>query len=169
MGFVLSLFGVQTYFKNPNRKKSEIGLWLVMLFISMITMIFFSYVPEISFNLFIDRVIKFSLLGFFIAAFVTTPKRLAWENQGVLRLNGPTPNYSHPNSFSGMALGTLPFIFYFFSIVDRYFRLILLVQLLFSLNIIIFTGSRTGYVALVIGLLFFILKSSKPIKTFLHY
>ncbi|MGB4875261.1 MAG: O-antigen ligase family protein [Candidatus Competibacter sp.] len=193
MGFVLSLFGVQTYFKNPNRKKSEIGLWLVMLFISMITMIFFSYVPEISFNLFIDRVIKFSLLGFFIAAFVTTPKRLAlficfylfsffkmgqegllghitgslvWENQGVLRLNGPTPNYSHPNSFSGMALGTLPFIFYFFSIVDRYFRLILLVQLLFSLNIIIFTGSRTGYVALVIGLLFFILKSSKPIKTF---
>ena len=75
-------------------------------------------------------------------------------------------NYSHPNSFSGMALGTLPFIFYFFSIVDRYFRLILLVQLLFSLNIIIFTGSRTGYVALVIGLLFFILKSSKPIKTF---
>lgn len=193
LGGVLLVFGIQSYFKNPNRKPSGISFWITMLFISMVIMVIFSYVPKISFDIFIDRVVKFALLGFFIVAFVTTPKRLVffifaylfvflkmgqegflgnitgslvWENQGLLRLNGPTPNYSHPNSFSGMALGTLPFVFYFFKIVPLYLRFILLVQLTFALNIIIFTGSRTGYVALVIGLVFLIWKSKNRILVF---
>jgi len=73
---------------------------------------------------------------------------LMWENQGIMRLNGSVPMYSHPNSFSGMALGTLPFVYYFWRNATKYERLILLAIGIFSLNIIIYTGSRTGYVGL---------------------
>lgn len=194
LGATLSILGILAYIKNPNRDKTGLIFWIGSLFFIMIVMVVFSYVPQISFDIFIDRVIKFALLGFFIFAFVTSPKRLGlfifvyfiaffkmgqegllgnitgslvWENQGVLRLNGPTPNYSHPNSFSGMALGTLPFIYYFFFIVSNRLRLLLIIQLIFSLNIIIFTGSRTGYVAFGIGLIFLVMKSKNKIKSLL--
>ena len=42
----------------------------------------------------------------------------------------------------------------------------LLVQLVFMVDIIIFTGSRTGYIALVFALLFLIWKSKNRIRTF---
>ncbi len=157
-------------------------------------MSFFSYVPEISYDIFIDRVIKFALIGFFITAFVTTPKRLAfflgavlfaymkmgqegllgvitgslvWQNQGIPRLHGSTPIYRHPNSFSGMALGCLPFLFYFFGIANRYLKIILLIQAIFAFNIVLFTGSRTGYVALIIAIMFLIWKSDRRKELFI--
>jgi len=80
---------------------------------------------------------------------------LMWENQGVLRLHGPTPIYHHPNSFAGMALGTLPFALFLFPVSSKIIKAILGVSIILSLNIIIFTGSRTGYVALIV-LLFYL-------------
>lgn len=190
MGAVLSSLAIPAYWTNPCRSSCGIGTWVVMLFSIMIIMSFFSYAPY-SYDVFVDRVFKFSMLGFFIAAFVTTPERLfwficafllaclkmgqegfvgtitgslIWENQGVMRLHGVTPNYGHPNSFSGMALGSLPFALYFFRIVPWYMRLLLLAQSVFALNIILHTGSRTGYVGLAVGILFIILKSQYPIR-----
>lgn len=194
IGFILTVFAIPEYFNNPNRKKIGIAYWVNFLFFIMLIMIVFSFVPEFSFNIFIDRVVKFSLFGLFISAFVTTPKRLLffigtyllvclkigqegllgnitgsliWENQGVMRLHGSTPNYLHPNSFSGMALGYLPFILYFYPVVPRYLRIVLLIELGLMLHIIIVTGSRTGYFGLLGGLVFLILKSNNKIKLFL--
>jgi hypothetical protein len=151
----------------------------------MAMMTVFSYDPAHSYNIFIDRVVKFAIFAFLIVSFVNTPKRLGlfigafmlaclkmgqegllgnitgsliWENQGVMRLHGSTPSYHHPNSFSGMALGCLPFIFYYYPIVSSYLRPILLVQLAMMINIIIFTGSRTGYFGCAIMLFFLIMR-----------
>lgn len=193
LGSVLSIAGIQSYFSNPNREHSGLSYWVGLLFFIMIIMVAFSYVPAISYDVFIDRVFKFAMLGFFIAALVTTPMRLGffigaflfcclkmgqegllgmitgslmWENQGIMRLHGSTPNYQHPNSFTGMALGSLPFVFYFYQIVPWYLRLVLLLLLSLMLNIILFTGSRTGYVGLIIGVFFLCWKSANRMRAF---
>lgn len=193
MGAFLAMFAIPAHFANPYRHRSGVGIWAVLLFLVMLIMVGLSYVPGVSLDIFIDRVVKFALIGFFVIAFVTTPGRLRWfigaflfaclkmgqegfvgtltgsliwENQGVPRLNGPTPNYGHPNSFAGMALGCLPFILYFYKIAPRYLRVVLLVQLAFMVNIIVFTGSRTAYVALAVGLWFLIRRSEKQRRAF---
>jgi O-antigen ligase len=79
---------------------------------------------------------------------------MVWENQGVPRLHGQQGGlYGHPNSFSGMAVGCLPFIYYLFPVVNKIQKLALAGLLVCCVVIIIFTGSRTGYVAT--GLLVF--------------
>ena len=162
-----------------------------LLFLVMIIQIPFSYDFDVSWNVFVDRVIKFSFMTIFIVCFVRSPKQLilfiaafllacmkmgqegligqitgnlVWENQGVLRLHGSTPLYRHPNSFTGMALGTLPFIIYLFPIASKFFKTILLVLLVFALNIVVHTGSRTGYVAFLGFLLLFFIKSKNKMK-----
>lgn len=186
MGSLLSVVAIKEYFSNRNRERSGLGVWVSFLLIIMLVMTVFSFNPTFSFDIFIDRVIKFALLGFFISAFVTSPSRLMffvaafmfsclkmgqegllgnitgsliWQNQEIMRLHGSTPNYEHPNSFSGMALGCLPFVIYFFNIVPRYLKIILLIQFGLMLHIVIFTGSRTGYFGLIGGILFFIWES----------
>lgn len=165
-----------------------------LLFLVMIIQIPFSHDFEISWNIFIDRVIKFSFMAVFIVCYVRSPKQLllfigafllacmkmgqegmigqitgnmVWENQGVLRLHGSTPLYTHPNSFSGMAIGTLPFVIYIFPIANKFFKTLLLLQLVFALNIVLYTGSRTGYVAFLGFLFLFSLKSKKKMKIFI--
>lgn len=191
LGSVLSALAVLAYFANSKRASSGLGVWITLLFLTMGIMVAFSHVPSISFDIFIDRVFKFALLGFFIVAFVTDPKRLrwfiaafllaclkmefegvlgyltgsmVWENQGTPRLHGATPNYEHPNSFSGMALGSLPFILYFFSGAPRYLRVVLLGQFMMALAVIVFTGSRTGYIGMGVGLLFLLLRSERKAR-----
>jgi O-antigen ligase len=128
-------------------------------------------------------------MSFFIVSFVRSPKHLKyflaafllaclkmgqegligkitgnliWENQEIMRLHGSTPNYTHPNSFAGMALGTLPFLYYLWPLSNKYIKLLLLLIGLLSLNIVIYTGSRTGYIGLLafIGYIF-ILSNNK--------
>ena len=151
----------------------------------------FSYDFDTSWLIFVNRFWKFSFMAFFIVVFVRSPTALkvwiaafllcclklgeegligtitgslVWENQGVMRLNGPTPLYSHPNSFSGMALGTLPFILYLFPLVNKYLKGLLLVLLVFSLNIILHAGSRTTYVGFLIFLFLLLMRSKQKFK-----
>jgi hypothetical protein len=58
-----------------------------------------------------------------------------------------------------MALGTLPFVYYLWPATKRVFKPILLLQVGLVLNIIIFTGSRTGYVGLLMMIAFVFLQS----------
>ncbi|MBM3302801.1 MAG: O-antigen ligase family protein, partial [Deltaproteobacteria bacterium] len=74
---------------------------------------------------------------------------LVWQNQGIMRLHGTTPLYTHPNSFAGMAMGTLPFSYFLWPAVGVFPKIALLTLVVFSVNIIVFSGSRTAYVALV--------------------
>ena len=81
-----------------------------------------------------------------------------------MRLHGSTGLYEHPNSFAGMALGTLPFILYLFPIANKWIKALLLLQLIFALNIILYTGSRTGYIGFIAVLLVFIARSKRKIE-----
>lgn len=158
--------------------------YVVLYFLVIIIQVPFSSDPDTSWNVFLDRIIKFAFMAFFIVSFVRSPDHLKyflaafllaclkmgqegligkitggliWENQGIMRLHGATPLYEHPNSFSGMALGTLPFLYFLWPLCNRYCKILLFLLGMFSLNIIVFTGSRTGYVgfAVFIACLFF--------------
>lgn len=150
---------------------------------------------ETSLRIFVDRILKFSFLGIAILILVRSPTNLKyflgafffacmkmgqeglvgkitggtmWENQGIMRLHGTTSLYSHPNSYAGMALGTVPFIFCLWPISRWIIRAILAVQMLFAVNIILYSGSRTAYVGLIGLLLFFWLGSKAKKKLALY-
>lgn len=147
-----------------------------LYFLSLIYSLIMSHDPDRSMDIFVNRIVKFSFMSWFIILFVRSPKHMAifiaaylfaclkmgqegyigkisgnmiWENQGVMRLNGSTPLYSHPNSYAGMAIGTLPFIWALWPIAKKYQKYILFVLAAFSVNIIVYTGSRTGYIAFI--------------------
>ena len=141
---------------------------------------------------FVDRILKFSCMTLFIVAFVKSPFHLrvfigsfmlscmkigqeglvgkitgnmVWENQGVMRLHGPPGTLvGHPNSLAGNALGTIPFIYYLFPLAPKLVKVAFLIQVLFAANIILFTGSRTGYLGFLIMCLVMFLRSSAKKK-----
>jgi hypothetical protein len=179
---------------KPEYLKNPLTGILVLFFLSMAIQVLFSYDPDLSWAIFYNRVIKFSFMAFFIVSFVRSPKGLIlftaafmlacmkmgqegmvgqltgsmiWENQGVMRLHGSTPLYAHPNSYSGMALGTIPFILYLYQIVPKWVKVLFVIQFVFAFNIILHSGSRTGYVAFIAMLLFWFLRSQKRIVLFI--
>ncbi|MCP4800109.1 MAG: polymerase, partial [bacterium] len=148
---------------------------IALLFVAMLIQLPFAADPEMANHIFVDRVIKFAMLTFFMAALIRTPKSLGlfltaflfacfyvtqesargaitgglvWENQGVMRLHGAVPIYRHPNSLAGIAMGTIPFcIFLWPAIQRRWVKLLLIPPLITSLICVLYSGSRTAYVA----------------------
>lgn len=172
-GFLLT---VGFFFTPKIDTDCPLFIYVASFFLVLSVSLVFSYDFDESLEVFIDRILKFSCMAWFIICFVRSPKHMKyfmaafllvcfkmgeegflgritgsmiWENQGIMRLHGATDLYSHPNSFSGMALGTLPFVFAYWSIANKYVKLFLFVLAIFSLNIIIYSGSRTGYVGLL--------------------
>lgn len=164
---------------------------VLLLYLAIVIQLPFAHDSFRSWNVFVDRIVKFSFMAFFIICFVKSPKQLVfflgafllactkmsqeglvgqltgnlvWQNQGVMRLHGSTPIYAHPNSFSGMALGTMPFAIYLFPICTKYYKAILLVQIGLALNILLHTGSRTGYVGFIAMLMLLFVNSKKKLK-----
>lgn len=187
---VLSVYAL--IYMRPENFQNPLTPVLVLYFLVIMIQVPLSYNFDHSWNIFVDRIVKFAFMAWFIITFVKSPRglifflsafalvcmkmgqegltgqitgSLVWQNQGVMRLHGSTPMYTHPNSFSGMAVGTLPFIISFYPVVNKWIKVLLIVQFIFSINIIIFTGSRTGWVAtiLLVGTVF--LKSKKKIKS----
>lgn len=181
LGLFLSLVGVYKLSLDMGQKtilRGPVVIWLLILGLYTV----FSFDREQSWEIYFNRVLKFSMMALFIASFVKSEKELkiiifafflammklgqegvvgwltgglVWENQGIMRLHGSTDMYKHPNSFSGMAVGCLPFIFYLYPVANKVQRLLLLLLLGACLVIILFTGSRTGYVATCLLALYF--------------
>lgn len=173
IGFILSVCSIIKI--SGERKSTPLKTPTIFFFSVIIFYTIFTYDHQTSWNIFYQRVLKFSMLALFFTAFIRTEWALkmvigafllamlklgqegftgwaggglVWQNQGVMRLHGSTPSYRHPNSFSGMAVGCLPFIYFLFPVVKKYWqKFALLTLLFFCLIIIIFTASRTGYVA----------------------
>ena len=150
----------------------------LLVFVAFYLMALFIQLPfsadfDSSWQTFVNRLVKFSMMALFITVFVKNPRHLLlflgafllacmkigqeglvgvitggamWQNQGVMRLHGSTGLYGHPNSLAGNALGSLPFVFYLFPISNLAGRIALLVQAGLAFNILMFTGSRTGYI-----------------------
>jgi O-antigen ligase len=58
--------------------------------------------------------------------------------------------FGSPNSLSGKTVSALPFIWYLFPTVKAHWvKLLVLVEAVFAINIIVFTASRTGYLAII--------------------
>lgn len=187
-----SLLVMAAIYRTPIKfPKQNVTGFLVFFLICVAIQVPLSVDVQHSWAIFVDRVLKFSAMAIFIARFVNNPKMLlvflaafllscfkmgqegllgnitgslVWQNQGVMRLHGSTPNYKHPNSFAGMAVGTLPFIYYLFPLANKYLKAFLLVLLAFSVNIIVFSGSRTAYVAMMAFLGYVMYRSPHRLK-----
>ncbi len=146
--------------------------------------------------MFNDRVFKFAILTFLMVVLVESPRNLRlfmaaflfsifyitlesvqglitgglyWENQGTMRLHGAVPIYGHPNSLGGVALGSLPFIWYYWSEYRRWFvRLGMLAFATTSTICVIYSGSRTAYVGLLAMVFWFWLNSARKGRFFVR-
>jgi hypothetical protein len=154
-----------------------------------------SMARDISTDIYINRVIKFALISFFIVASVEKVKDLKvimiflllawfkissegfigwitgsqmWQNQGVQRLHGSSPFVGHPNSFSAFGVGCLAFALYLYKgFQEKWLKIMMAALIVFSIVIIIFTGSRSGYVAVFLAALYlFIKKKEGKLKVF---
>jgi len=180
LGAFLSIFAILTLLDEKTSTPLQGPIIFFFCVLGFYTL--FSYDRDQSWDIFFNRVIKFSMLSAFLAAFIRTEWALkliiasfllamlkmgqegfigwltggmVWENQGIPRLHGVTGLYRHPNSYSGMAVGCLPFIYYLYPISNAWQKILLLTLLAFALVIIVFTGSRTGYVATILLSLYF--------------
>jgi O-antigen ligase len=175
--------------KYEMKRAKHVAVGIALLFLVMLTQIPFAAVPEIASKIFEDRVVKFAAMTLFIAVLVRSPRNLkwflvvymisifwvtqeavrglisgglVWQNQGVMRLHGAVPIYEHPNSLGGVAMGAVPFVVFLWPVFARWWqRLALLALLTTSLVCVIYSGSRTAYVALAAFIVFWFLSSRK--------
>jgi putative inorganic carbon (hco3(-)) transporter len=191
LGAILGPVALMRYFSSPVAGGGSVFGWAIALLLAMGIMVPLSQFPGESWNVFLNRGLKFAVYGLCIAAFVTSPRLLRWfigafllaffkmgqegffgtldgsmiwQEQEIPRLRGPTPSYNHPNSFSGTQLGTLPFLFYLFPLLPWYWRALIGVQALFCGNVILRTGSRTGYLGLLMGIATVIWQAKSRVK-----
>lgn len=197
-GAFLSLVCLLKFFseKKSNSRFSSVTKTVFLLLFIMLIYTIFAMDRSEAIRVYSDRVIKFALVSFFI--YVATNKiadlrvilacmllawlklgaeglvgwltgGMVWENQGIPRLHGSTAMLGHPNSYSGFAVGCLPFcIFLLMGMKSKLLRLGLVVLLGCAFIIIMSTGSRSGYLAVLLGSIYFFfnLKHGK-LKVFL--
>ncbi|MGH8187480.1 MAG: O-antigen ligase family protein, partial [Steroidobacteraceae bacterium] len=188
LGLLLSIIGIVTYVQRRSLVSTPALTWALLLVGWMLLMVPLSVSPSLSWTTFVDRVIKFMMVAILIGAFVTTPTilrwflgawllafakmtqegvhgiitgSLMWENQGIMRLHGPTGSYLHANTFAGTQLITLPFLYHLYPLASRYLRYVLIAQAFGVLAIILYCGSRTSYVGFFIWILVLIAQSKK--------
>jgi len=174
----------------PGAKRLVTGISL--LFAAMIVQLPFAVDQAMATTVFWDRVVKFAMLTFFIAVLVRSPKTLrwflfaflfacfyvtlesargaitgglVWENQGIMRLHGAVPIYAHPNSLSGVAMGVIPFVVFLFPVLRSWkYKLAILMPLVTAITCILYSGSRTGYVAFFVFLFFWWTQSRRKFR-----
>jgi len=196
VSFVLLAVVLTGTSKKTPEEKAGFTPYVTVYFFVLLIQVWNSWDSSRSWFVFTERVLKYSVMGLFIAYFVRTPAKLrlfifvwllacfkivqegvyggvtgslVWENQGIPRLHG-SGLYGHPNSLSQLALGTLPFIYFLMPIVRRrWLKIGLLLLLACSIYCIIFTGSRTGYLGFIclLGFVWWRIPSSGRMKMLL--
>jgi putative inorganic carbon (hco3(-)) transporter len=165
---------------------------IIILFLLTAVQVPFAADQVMARMVFNDRVFKFAMLTFLMAVMIESPRSLIlfmaaylfsvfyvteesveglisgslyWENQGVMRLHGAVPMYGHPNSLGGVAMGSLPFIwFLFLRIKSRLARIGMLMTAATSIICVIYSGSRTAYMGLIALLLWIWFQSTRKVK-----
>lgn len=194
LGAVVGLLALITYVQKRG-KKSDNGevafaalLFILVLFLSLPLAVNF----ETAWQAYINWVIKYALMTFFITQFVVSPQTLAyflfstflaffkigqeafygkitgnmvWYNQGIPRLHGTAGTmFGHPNSLSGKFVTSLAFIYYFLPVLKKnWLKVLIAVQFIFTITIVLYTGSRTGYITLIVLLFFIVILSKKKL------
>ncbi len=185
-------FAVANPLKRPKGDKSLngniIGCGAAFVIVMLVSMPL-SVNLDISWNEFVNHVVKFAIIGLLIPRYVISPFTLrvylfstllaflkvgqeaflgkitgsmVWENQGVPRLHGTGGTmFGDPNGLSGKTVSTLPFLWYVYPTVKKHWiKLLLLLWTVFAFNIIIFTASRTGYLTVIAASVLIVMFSS---------
>jgi putative inorganic carbon (hco3(-)) transporter len=180
VGVSLILLSLKQWFnrkESPHHFHQGFVKSIFFLYFVFVIYTFASYNRELSWIVFSDRIIKFSMFTLFIGALVRTKAELTlvllgfllamskiiqegifgivtggmiWQNQGIPRLHGVTLLYRHPNSLSGAAVGALPFFLFLFQFQTKLIKCAFAAAIIGLLLIIMYTGSRTGYVATLV-------------------
>jgi len=197
LGLALAVICVFLISANPVRvarlrPARNVLVGVAMLFVAMIVQLPFAADKDLASSIFIDRVIKFAMLTFFMVTLIRSPRSmryflaaflfacfyvtqeaargaisgsLVWQNQGVMRLHGAVPIYAHPNSVGGVAMGIVPFVVFLFPVIRSWtYRLLLLPPLATAGVCMLYSGSRTAYVAFFGFLAFWWLKSANKLR-----
>ena len=187
LGSLLTVLSVYALANRPKTADgSKVGIYATILIIYYGIFAFFTHDPDTSWFVYFNRVIKFSLLSLFIYALADNIYKIAlvllcyfmaaakagqegllgfitgnmvWENQGIPRLHGSIDMYGHPNSFSGFGVCLLPFIYCFYPLMNKYMKAALIFLAICAAVIILFTGSRTGYIATSFFVIYALLKT----------
>ena len=177
---VLLVYTAIDSFRKSNDEKAGFFPFILLFLFAMLFRVVFAYKPNWAWYIFYERVLKYSVMGLLIARFVRSTQdlkwligiwliscwkgtlegviggitgSLVWENQGIMRLHG-VGLWSHPNSFSQFALGPLPFCIYLFPVLKNWaYRLVILSLVVFSSYVVLYTGSRTGYLGYILLLI----------------
>lgn len=187
----LAIFQLGSF--KPDLKESKALLVAIsMLFGVMILQLPLAADPIAARMIFVDRVIKFAFLTFFMVVFIRSPRdlnwflmaflfsifyitlesveglisgSLIWQNQGVMRLHGAVPIYAHSNSLGGVALGSIPFVVFLFPLMRRwYIKLALLGLAWTSLICVVYSGSRTAYVGILSLIVWWFIQTKSKFK-----
>jgi O-antigen ligase len=187
---VIGLVSHQLSIRKPEIGSSRNLIFLIgLLFIAMVLQLPLAVSPDTAQKIFMDRVIKFAFLTYFMVVLIESPKylrwflaaflfsieyvtqeaveglisgSLVWENQGVMRLHGAVPIYEHPNSLGGVAMGSLPFVVFLLpQVKNKFLKLCLLITAGTSLVCVIYSGSRTAYVGLVAFVLWWFFQTDR--------
>lgn len=173
-------------------RSKHVLVGIALLLLAIVVQIPFAARPSLARTIFEDRVIKFAFLTFFVAVLVRSPRAmmwflgiwmlsilwitlesvrglvsgaLVWQNQGVMRLHGAVPIYQHPNSLAGVSMGAIPFIVFLWSVWRRWWhRVALLALLTTSMACVVYSGSRTSYVAFLAFLIFWFIRSRRKVR-----
>jgi O-antigen ligase len=165
---------------------------IILLFFAMLVQLPFAADRISAQTIFVDRVLKFAMMTYFMIVLLQSPRYmtffmyaflfscfyitqesvrglisggLVWENQGVLRLHGAVSMYRHPNSLGGLAMGAVPFCVFLLPVWRRwYLRGGLLALLGLALTVVLYTGSRTAYVAFLAFLLYWWFVSKQKLR-----
>ncbi|MCP4292769.1 MAG: polymerase [bacterium] len=190
---IILLVGQQMASRKPNIGRAQPLLWSIsLLFLAMIVQLPMAADPDMAQKIFMDRVIKFAFMTFFMVVMIESPRYLrwflgaflfavfyitlestqglisgglVWQNQGIMRLHGAVPIYEHPNSLGGVAMGALPFAAFLFTRVKSWIlKLGLLALTGTSMICVIYSGSRTAYVGLVAFIMWWFFQSENKGK-----
>ena len=194
LGLALGAACIAILSSGGQRIRSDRGviIGISLLFLAMLMQLPFAAAPTMARTVFVDRVVKFAMLTLFMAVLIQSPRYLyfflgaflfscfyvtqesvqglisgglVWQNQGIMRLHGAVPIYEHPNSLGGVAMGAVPFVIFLFPVLRRwYLRAFLLGLLGTSLTCVVYSGSRTAYVALVAFLFYWWLMSRRKLR-----
>ncbi len=191
LGWALIATSVAVMASTPVRvdRGKHVVIGIVLLFCVMLLQIPVSASVEIAKREFIDRVVKFAALTLFISVLIGSPRNmrwfmiaymfavcyitseafrglitggLVWQNQGVMRLHGAVPIYMHPNSLGGVAMGGIPFVIFLWPVLRNFWiRGLMALLLVTAVICVIYSGSRTAYVALVSLVVFWFARSKR--------
>jgi putative inorganic carbon (HCO3(-)) transporter len=190
---VIVIAGVGMAGRMPGLGRGQnMVVMISLLFLAMLIQLPMAAAPEVANTMFMDKVIKFALMTFFMVVMVESPKYLrwflaaflfsvfyitleavqglisgglVWENQGIPRLHGAVPIYQHPNSLGGVAMGALPFtVFLFPWTKKKLVRLFFLALSATALVCVVYSGSRTAYVGILSFVLWWFFQSGKKLR-----